>query len=187
MGRKICEIGELNIEILDGDRGKNYPHQNEFSESGHCLFLSASNVTSDGFNFDSTAFITEEKDNLLRGGKMQRGDIVITTRGTVGNVCYYDETVPYDNMRINSGMLIVRCDESIRSKYVYYVLKSKVFQQQIKAIQTGSAQPQLPKSHFMKMKIEVPKIEEQDKIVSVLSAIDKKIWTNNKINDNLAA
>lgn len=185
MGHKLCTIEELNIEVLDGDRGKNYPKQNEFMDKGYCLFLSAGNVTKNGFDFETNSFISEEKDNILRGGKLQKGDIIITTRGTVGNVCYYDDSVPYENMRINSGMLIVRCGKGIRSKYVYYVLKSKNFQQQIKAIQTGSAQPQLPKSHFIKMHIDVPEIEEQDKIIGILSVLDKKVDINNKINNNL--
>ena len=187
MCHNVYSINELDIDVLDGDRGKNYPKQNEFSDSGYCLFLSAGNVTNKGFNFDVTSFISEEKDKILRGGKMQRGDIVITTRGTVGNVCYYDESVPYKNIRINSGMLIVRCRESIRSRFVYYVLKSELFQKQIRAIQTGSAQPQLPKSHFVKMKIEVPEIEEQDKIITILSALDKKNDINEKVNNNLVA
>lgn len=185
MNRKFFTIGELDIDVLDGDRGKNYPKQNEFLKTGYCLFLSANNVTSTGFNFGSTSFITKEKDGILRGGKLKREDIIITTRGTVGNVCFYDDSIPYEHMRINSGMLIVRCGKEIRSKYLYYVLKSKAFQQQIRAIQTGSAQPQLPKSHFVKMLIEVPGIKEQDKIVEILSAIDNKIDKNNLINNNL--
>ena len=31
-------IGDL-AEIIDGDRGKNYPQQHEFSDEGYCLFL----------------------------------------------------------------------------------------------------------------------------------------------------
>lgn len=45
------EIERLPIQIIDGDRGKNYPHQNELLEKGDCLFLSAKNVTSNGFLF----------------------------------------------------------------------------------------------------------------------------------------
>ncbi|HHD9127224.1 TPA: restriction endonuclease subunit S, partial [Streptococcus pneumoniae] len=35
-------------------------------------------------------------------------DIVLTTRGTVGNVAYYDELIKYKHLRINSGMVILR-------------------------------------------------------------------------------
>ena len=187
MENRVFPISKLDIEVLDGDRGKNYPHQDELFKKGHCLFLSATNVTRDGFQFGSTMFISKEKDEVLRGGKLRRNDIVITTRGTVGNVAYYDENVPYKDIRINSGMLIVRCGKELNSKYVYYLLRSPEFQKQIRSIQTGSAQPQLPKSHFIKMLICVPKLEIQNKITSILSVLDRKIENNAKINNNLAA
>ena len=187
MFNEVFSICELDIEVLDGDRGRNYPHQNELCEKGHCLFLSANNVTDRGFRFETTKFITKEKDEVLRGGKLRRNDIVITTRGTVGNVAYYDESIPYDNVRINSGMLIVRCGKGLNSKYVYYVLRSPEFQNQIRSIQTGSAQPQLPKSHFVKMSLCIPSIQKQNTIAAFLSALDKKAENNGRINDNLAA
>lgn len=179
------EIGNTDIELIDGDRGKNYPHQNELRQEGDCVFLSANNVTTDGFKFDIVVYITAEKDRALRNGKIQRGDIVITTRGTVGNVAYYNQQIPYDNIRINSGMLIVRCHEQIKSEFLYYVLRGVEFQRQIKQIQTGTAQPQLPKSHFIKMKIIVPTIDVQEKIAKILRTIDEKIESNKCINENL--
>src|SRR2546430_5984976 len=96
------------LEIIDGDRGTNYPTQHEFSPNEYCLFLNTGNVTQSGFNFSNCSFITKEKDALLRKGKLQRQDIVLTTRGTVGNVAYFDQNVPYENIRINSGMVILR-------------------------------------------------------------------------------
>ncbi|GAB6277479.1 MAG: hypothetical protein SAMD01599839_20190 [Rectinema sp.] len=46
------------LEIIDGDRGKNYPTQAEFQQNGYCLFLNAGNVTSGGFNFSDCVFIS---------------------------------------------------------------------------------------------------------------------------------
>ena len=45
-------LGEL-VDFIDGDRGKNYPTFDEFTSTGYCLFLNATNVTSTGFNFDA--------------------------------------------------------------------------------------------------------------------------------------
>ncbi len=50
----------------------------------YCLFLNTKNVTKNGFSFDTKQFITKTKDKLLRKGKLERYDIVLTTRGTVG-------------------------------------------------------------------------------------------------------
>ena len=105
-------IGEM-AEIIDGDRGKNYPQQHEFLDEGYCLFLNTGNVTKAGFSFDSNRFISKEKCDLLRKGKLQRHDIVYTTRGTVGNAAYYSDSIPYEHVRINSGMVIIRPKEAI--------------------------------------------------------------------------
>ena len=179
------EISALDLSVIDGDRGKNYPHKNELLLDGYCLFLSASNVTPNGFNFSNNVFITEEKDSILRNGKLSRNDIVITTRGTVGNVAIYNNSVSYDNVRINSGMLIIRCGDGIDNNFLYQVLRSKYFACQIGAMQTGSAQPQLPKSHFLKMHIPKVPLDKQRKISSILGSIDEKIQCNNEINKNL--
>ena len=183
----VVQLESTGIDVIDGDRGKNYPHQNELLSTGFCLFLSAKNVTKSGFSFSETQFISQRKDALLNNGRLCRGDIVITTRGTVGNVALYSPQVPYENIRINSGMLIIRCANNISNQYLYHVLRSEWFQKQIMAVQSGSAQPQLPKSHFLKMNIPLPPLPIQEKIASILQLIDDKITTNNSINDNLAA
>lgn len=183
----VVQLESTGIDVIDGDRGKNYPHQNELLSTGFCLFLSAKNVTKSGFSFSETQFISQRKDALLNNGRLCRGDIVITTRGTVGNVALYSPQVPYENIRINSGMLIIRCANNISNQYLYQVLRSEWFQKQIMAVQSGSAQPQLPKSHFLKMNIPLPPLPIQEKIASILQLIDDKITTNNSINDNLAA
>lgn len=181
----ITQLCDVDIQVIDGDRGKNYPHQDELFDSGYCLFLSAKNVTQNGFLFGDNQFITQEKDKLLNNGKLIRGDIVITTRGTVGNVAIYSDYVPFDNIRINSGMLIIRCGNNIDNYFLYQVLRSKWFYNQIISIQSGSAQPQLPKSHFLKMTIPMPDMETQRKIAVVLSRLGDKISVNTAINENL--
>ena len=85
---RIATFEKAPLQIIDGDRGKNYPNQAEFSPAGHCLFLNGGNVTTNGFRFSDCAFITAEKDALLRKGKLVRNDVVLTTRGTVGNAVH---------------------------------------------------------------------------------------------------
>ncbi len=181
------KLQDIEIEIIDGDRGKNYPNGDDFKKEKYCLFLNAKNVTNKGFEFSETMFINKEKDNILRKGKLKRNDIVLTTRGTVGNIAYYSNNITYENIRINSGMVILRCNhDKVLPQYLYYVLKSNYIQEQIKQIKTGSAQPQLPISTLKNMQINIVNITTQKKIVKILNDIDKKIELNNQINDNLS-
>ena len=144
-------------EFIDGDRGKNYPTFDEFSASGFCLFLNASNVTSSGFNFDSCMFVTEEKDKIMRNGHLLLNDIVFTSRGTLGNVALYDKNIKYKNVRINSGMLIIRPKGINLSPYfIYTLLKSNYMKSAIEQFRSGSAQPQLPIKDLQNITFDIP-------------------------------
>lgn len=160
-------------EIIDGDRGKNYPNADEFSDEGYCLFLNAKNVTTFGFNFDNRMYITKEKDNILRKGKLSRGDVVLTTRGTIGNLAFYTSDIPYEHMRINSGMVILRMNRKIINE-VFFIEQFKMLLDGIKQkIASGSAQPQLPISAMREINLLLPDIEQQ-KIFSEFVAKSNK-------------
>jgi type I restriction enzyme S subunit len=184
-GWGLKNFGEI-AEIIDGDRGKNYPSQNELHEDGFCLFLNAGNVTSKGFDYIKGTFITEEKDSKLRKGKLNRGDIVITTRGTVGNVALYNNFVPFDDVRINSGMVIIRPIDSItNNSFLYLLLRSSTIQQLISLFSSGSAQPQLPIKDMKRMKVLIPSIEHLNKFEIIVRPILDNISIYMAKNQNL--
>jgi type I restriction enzyme S subunit len=148
---------ESLLEIVDGDRGTNYPKASDFQDQGHCLFLNTKNVRPDGFEFESTMFISADKDRQLRKGKLRRGDVVLTTRGTIGNIGLYSDEVPFDNVRINSGMLVLRPNRSVLlSSFLFELMRSEIVREQIRKQTTGAAQPQLPIKTLVSFKIPVP-------------------------------
>jgi len=163
MDKEIPEgwrIGSLNeiVDVIDGDRGKNYPSIDEMSSNGFCLFLNAGNVTKIGFDFGDLKFISEEKDKVLRKGKLQRNDVVLTSRGTVGNVAFYSVAVPYNDIRINSGMVIMRAKKYLEATtFVYSLLRNSEMKLSIDNFLSGSAQPQLPIKDLIKIPITIPK------------------------------
>ena len=173
--KKIKTEEMTNIcEIIDGYRGSNYPKSGEFYEKEYCLFLNAKNVTNNGFSFANCMFITEKEDKLLGKGKLQRGDIVLTTRGTVGNIAFYTDDVPFDNMRINSGMVILRMNKE-KINEVFFIEQFKLQLDKIKnKVASGSAQPQLPISKMKNIKILIPPIEDQNKYANFIKQIDKQ-------------
>ncbi len=171
---KKVKLGEIT-QIIDGDRGKNYPKDRDFQNNGYCLFLNTGNVTQNGFTFDSNQFINKEKDGQLRKGKLMRGDLVYTTRGTVGNVAYYSESIPYDNIRINSGMVILRVDRNTNPTFLYQLLKSRTYRTYFKSFCTGSAQPQLPIKNLSQIIIDIPDLLTQDNMATILSRYDSLI------------
>jgi type I restriction enzyme S subunit len=176
VGWDVSTLAEAKINIIDGDRGTNYPKQDDFYEDGFCLFLTAKNVSKSGFRFDETQYISEERDGLLRKGKLVRNDIVITTRGTVGNIAWYNANVKLENIRINSGMALIRKSfENVDSMFLYLLFRSHLVQKQIKLIAFGSAQPQLTIKEIKKFRIVLPPLSEQKQIATILSTVDDKL------------
>lgn len=175
------------VDFIDGDRGKNYPTFDEFTDTGYCLFLNASNVTSTGFNFDTCMFVTEEKDKLMNKGHLSPYDIVLTSRGTLGNVALYDKHIKYENIRINSGMLIIRPKtEQLSPYFIYALLKSSYMKAAIERFRSGSAQPQLPIKDLQKINFDIP---ESDAILTALDrqflSIEESISITKNEIDNL--
>lgn len=178
---KFINLFNAGVDFIDGDRGKNYPSQDDFYTKGFCLFLNTKNVRKNGFDFSENLFISQEKDEQLRKGKLVRGDIVLTTRGTIGNTALYDDSVIFENIRINSGMVIIRTEDRIFSKFLLYFFKNLDFSSFI----SGSAQPQLPIRDLKQIEINLPPLPEQKAIADVLSALDDKIDLLHRQNHTL--
>ena len=166
-------------------RGKKYPKRSDYQSEGYCLFLNAQNVRHYGWNFEDTTFLTKEKHEELHGGTVQKGDVVITTRGTLGNVAVYDDSVSYEILRINSCMLILRCNRDIVSPYyLSKFIMSPMFRQLIQKQKSGTAQPQIPANQLRELKISVPPLEEQ---LIVISKIEERLSVCDSIEQTVNA
>ncbi|MEA4868954.1 hypothetical protein SDC9_53769 [bioreactor metagenome] len=184
-GWEVGVISDL-VDVIDGDRGQNYPSIEDMSSEGHCLFLNAGNVTKDGFSFSDTKFITEKKDKILRKGKLERNDVVLTSRGTVGNTGFFGKKVPYNHIRINSGMVIFRPNSySEASIFIYSMLRSFEMKKSIENFLSGSAQPQLPIKDLIKIPVIVPDLNTlqlfQQFVLKLQDYVDEKKLQNSKL------
>lgn len=184
-GWSFKTLDSAKIKVIDGDRGKEYPKASDFLETGYCLFLSAKNVTKAGFLFEDLQFINEDKDKKLRKGRVERGNIVLTTRGSVGQFAYYDNSIPYDVIRINSGMVVIDATQSeLLPEFFYALCRSFIVAKQIEAASFGSAQPQLTVGIIKGIKLPIPSLPEQKKIAQILSTWDKAITTTEQLLAN---
>ncbi|WP_454877416.1 restriction endonuclease subunit S [Serratia inhibens] len=176
-------------DVLDGDRGHNYPNGEELKEQGHTLFLSASNVTKNGFRFDTRQYITQEKSESLGSGKLIIDDIVLTSRGSIGHVAWYNENITREIpfARINSGMLILRVNNNIDPSVISQYLKSPKGKKKIEIISFGSAQPQLTKASILKFPVTIPSEKpEQTQIGNYFLKLDNLINQHQQKHDKLS-
>jgi type I restriction enzyme, S subunit len=171
----IKTIDQLAISIIDGDRGSNYPSEDHLLNQGFCVFLNAKNIKNGKFDFAFVQFISKERDALLRKGKLGIGDIVITTRGTVGNIAYFGNIDRFEDIRINSGMIILRDYEEIFEANFFIEIWQYLFPSEYRRLSSGSAQPQFPIRDIQKFRLIIPSKPEQNRIVRYMSNIDLAI------------
>ncbi len=183
--RWVALAVEQFCEIEDGDRGDHYPTKADFSGSGYCLFLNAKNVTKRGFVFQETSFISYEKHLALRKGTLKRGDMVFTSRGTLGNIALYDDSVPFECVRLNSGMFIIRgYDAALTPDFLYYHLNAPLVTRQIELLQSGTAQPQLPIREFKSFRLVIPSKREQ---LAIVQELESKLSEADQLDQTLAS
>jgi type I restriction enzyme S subunit len=180
---------EEGIGVVDGDRGHNYPNGEDLKKQGHTLFLNASNVTKNGFRFHTKQYITQEKSQSLGNGKLVLDDIILTSRGSIGHIAWYDEDikrkVPF--ARINSGMLILRSDNNLCPSIIAQYLKSPIGAKKINLISFGSAQPQLTKASVSKLKITIPENKNEQSLVGkYFQKLDSLIIQHQQKHDKLS-
>lgn len=178
------ELGELNIHIGDGNYSSKYPKNSEFLDEG-VPFISASDFEGRVFSEAGMKHISEEQHSTLLKGHLKPRDILVVVRGNgCGKVGYVPEE--YDDANINAQLALLRCDnETVSSEYLYYQLSTNEYQNKLKALCSGSAQPQLPLKSLKKLQLELPSYDIQLKIAQIAKTIDDKILNNSAINRNL--
>ena len=167
------------VQIINGDRGKNYPAKSTLSHEG-IPFISALNLNGDGITEDDRLLcLTDEQYNRLGSGKLERNDIVICIRGSIGKHGRY----PYDKGAIASSLVICRpyiyLDEI--GCFIMKWLKSYLFVNEIGKYDGGSAQPNLAADNLKKFLVPLPTLSEQKRIVAKLD----EVLTEIKIIDEL--
>ena len=136
------KIKHLPITIIDGDRSRRYPKRSEFQSKG-ILFLNTTNIVQNRIDTTEANYVSQEKFDEIKKGRLQRFDIVITTRGSIGKVALFDCNPPIG--LINAQMLIFRTDGNvIDSRFLFYQMCSNDFQIKLKNFASGVAQPQIP-------------------------------------------
>ena len=178
-------IKDLISEISMGPFGSNIKVEC-FVDDGIPV-LNGSNL--DGFVLkeDSFRYVTEEKADSLGKSNAHKGDVVITHRGTLGQIIFIPENSKYDRYVISQSQFRVKCNEKILPQYLVYYFHTKIGQYKLLSNASQVGVPALARASttFQKIDIDVPSVEVQSKIVDLLEVLRKKIELNHKISMNL--
>lgn len=129
-------------------------------------------------------FIAEDYyDKWMTRGIPKKGSVVFTTEAPLGEVAIIKTD---DKLAFAQRIIIFEPNEKyIDGSYLFYALQDNILKNKIKARATGTTVIGIKSAELKKIEIDIPNLEEQKKIASILSALDDKIEVNQKINENL--
>ena len=157
----------------NGDRGKNYPNKSEYVQSG-VAWINTGHIKPSGYlTTTEMNYITREKFESLRSGKIEANDLVFCLRGaTYGKVSRVE---PYTEGAVASSLMIIRPIISILRDYLLLYLKTPLAFSELAKYANGSAQPNLGAKDVRKYLVPLPPLKEQKRIIECVEEILPKL------------
>ena len=183
---KHYKMDELIEEISMGPFGSDV--KKEFYVDNGVPILNGSNLQGFKLQEDSFGYLTKEKADSLKKCNAHRGDIIVTHRGTLGQIVYVPVNSKYDRYVISQSQFRFRCKaDLVDVQYLVYYFHTREGQYKILANASQVGVPALARatSTFKLIDIKLPPLKYQRRIASILSSLDRKIELNNKINADL--
>lgn len=179
---------ELINEISMGPFGSDIK-KSVYTNSGVPV-LNGANLQGFTLKENTFGYVSEEKADSLKKCNAHRGDIIVTHRGTLGQIVYIPNNSLFERYVISQSQFRFNLKpELARAEFIVYYFHTREGQYKILSNASQVGVPALARATttFRQLEVKVPPLPVQDKIVGILSALDAKIENNNKINANLEA
>ena len=157
----------------------------EAYKGGDYHLIRSQNVLDFAFSKDGLASINDEQANKLKNVEIIQGDVLLNITGdSVARCCIVpSEILP---ARVNQHVAIIRPrKEKLDNNYLLYYLQHYK-RQLLQIASAGATRNAITKAMIENLILPCPKsLDDQRRIVSILSSLDRKIELNNKINADL--
>jgi type I restriction enzyme S subunit len=190
---RSCTVRDLVDEKIiappmDGNHGEIHPKGEDFTFNG-IPFVMASDINDSCIDFTGCKFISKEQADGLRKGFTEEGDVLLSHKATIGRSAIVPKSeFPYLMLTPQVTYYRVLDEEKLDYRFLKYHFDNTTFQKTLGLwAGAGSTRAYLGITGQHNLPLQIPGIESQRKIGSVLSVIDKKIVLNNKINAELEA
>ena len=179
---KMTELGEIpsewHIEVL-GEcsnvtklAGFEFTEYIEYIDDGEIIALRALNLKNGKLNLEDIKKIDKKVSESLTRSKLYINDVLFSYVGTVGEVALIEEN---DKFHLAPNAAKLTFNDSVVPKFALQYLMSSNMRNEINRYVTTTSQPALSMENIRKLKIIVPKKEEQEKISFILSTVDEQI------------
>ena len=157
----------------------------EAYKGGDYHLIRSQNVLDFAFSKDGLASINDEQANKLKNVEIIQGDVLLNITGdSVARCCIVpSEILP---ARVNQHVAIIRPrKEELDNHYLLYYLQHYK-RQLLQIASAGATRNAITKAMIENLILPCPKsLDDQRRIASILSSLDRKIELNNKINADL--
>ena len=174
---KEVRLGDVCSELSDG-----LHKAPKFIVNGEYIFVNAKNLYN-GYILDNDPTKKTSHEEYLKYKKpLGKHTILYSIDGTIGNIAKYRG----EKCVLGKGACYINCNpEIVESSYLYYQLQSPHFKSYIHLMSTGSTIKHISLKTMRDYVFELPSLDDQCRIASILSSLDRKIELNNKINADL--
>lgn len=171
-----------------GDCGKTNLHTYSDKEKWSLIrYLDTGSITEGRIDEIQTLYPGVDKIPSRARRKASVGDILFST--VRPNQKHYGIIeAGTENLLVSTGFTVVTVDTTIADPYfIYYYLTQSSVIESLQAIaeQSTSTYPSIKPSDIEDIELDLPELETQKKIGSMLRMLDRKIALNEEINDNL--
>lgn len=168
---KVEKLGDVAyIKARIGWRGLS---AKEYTEEGPYL-IAGKHIKGSSINWGKCDHISSDRYEESPEIQLKDGDVIITKDGTIGRLGFIKK-LP-GPATINGTMMLVRPNSSIFfSKYLYYFFQGSQFQFLIKEKVSGSSVPHLFQRDMVTLNVQIPPMQEQQKITDILTSVDNTI------------
>jgi type I restriction enzyme S subunit len=188
MRTQSIKLSEVIKDIAAGPFGSNLK-VSSFVQEGFPI-IDGANLKGLKLTDNITKFVTEEKARSLHRSIAKRNDVIVTISGTLGQIAYIPEDSSYEEYLCSQRQFRVTFDtDRVYVPYLVYYFHSYEGQQKILSFANQVGVPALaqPLKNFRNIVVDLPCVEVQKKIASILELLTEKIENNMRINENLAA
>ncbi|GAA5494085.1 hypothetical protein Rhal01_00241 [Rubritalea halochordaticola] len=127
---------------------------------------------------DDFVYVSEDKGLSLEKNSARRGDILVTQRGTLGQIGLIPKDSKFPQYIVSQSQMKVTINEDLAlSEYVYYYLLSRRAQRHLEIVTISTGVPHINLGIFKNFPIPVPSLDTQVQVTSGLSQIDSTIGT----------
>jgi type I restriction enzyme, S subunit len=181
----LVEGGRL-FPPKDGNHGNIHPKASDYVSKG-IPFIMASDLNGGGVDIENCHFISKDQADALQKGFAEEGDVLLSHKGTVGEVAVVHEIkTPYLMLTPQVTYYRVKDRKKLSNQFLAQLFVSEAFQANLLEVSGGGTRAYIGITEQAKLRLQLPmNVKEQQRIASCLSSLDAFITAESQKHEAL--